>query len=290
VKNTLTLDYVSQCYHLSIRTLTKKFSGFLANPPLPQEYFLKLKDKLKEQDISLGGYLLLDADWFGRERCLLLYKDHPSGKLLLWRFADGEDYLEILQDLIFLASHGYSFHGAVSDGRRSIAAALKTLSLYRKREILHQRCLVHTQLLVQSLLTQRPRMEAGWRLREIVSYLNQIRNHYEKNIWLRWLGRWEARYGGMLKERTYDEEGHWWYTHKNLRRAYRTLALNPGVLFRYLEDPHLPKDTNAIEGIFSQLDTKISRHRGLKQERKEALISYSFYLKEFPNFRSKTNT
>ena len=43
----------------------------------------------------------------------------------------------------------------------------------------------------------------------------------------------------------------------------------------------MPKDTNGIEGVFSQLDTKLARHRGMKQERKEALISWLFYLEEF---------
>lgn len=275
---------------VSRKTLSASFNRFLLKPPSPRGYFLNLQTKLKAQNLTGGGYLLLDADWFGRERCLILYKDHPTGKLLLWRFADGEYYREILQDLLFLAEHGYPFRGAVSDGRRSIFAAVRSLAFYRKKEIPHQRCLVHTQLRVQGLLTRKPKTEAGWRLREVVSYLNQIKTIYEKNIWLKWLERWETRYGALLEERTYGEEGHWWHTHKNLRRAYRTLALNTGSLFRYLEDPNLPKDTNSLEGVFSQLDTKVSRHRGLMQTRKEALISYHFYLKEFPKLASKTNT
>lgn len=232
----------------------------------------------------------MDGDWFGRDRCLILYKDHPTGKLLLWRFADSEAYGEIFPDLLFLAEHGYPFNGAVSDGRRSIFAAVKSLAFYLKKEIPHQRCLVHTQMLVQGLLTRKPKTEAGWRLRETVSYLNQIKTDYEKNIWLKWLVRWELQYGCLLKERTYDENGHWWHTHRNLRRAYRALAVNPEHLFRYLEDHNLPKDTNGIEGVFSQLDDKVSRHRGLRQEKKEALISYYLYLKEFPKFTPKTNT
>lgn len=244
---------------------------------------------MKEQSLTLGGYLLLDADWFGRDRCLLLYKDHPTGKLLLWRFADSESYGEILLDLLFLAEHGYPFNGAVSDGRRSIFAAVKSLADSLKKVIPHQRCLVHTQMMVQGLLTRKPKTEAGWRLREIVSYLNQIKTVYERNIWQKWLTRWETRYGSLLKERTYGENGHWWHTHRNLRRAYRTLAVNPEPPFRYLEDHNLPKDTNGIEGVFSQLDDKVSRHRGLRQEKKEALISYYIHLKEFPKFTPETN-
>lgn len=273
-----------------MRTLTEKFAAFLDSPPSPQEYFLELKEKMAQGGVSFGGYLLLDGDWFGRKRCLLLYKDVGTGKLLYWRFADGEYYLVVFQDLIFLSDHGYPFNGVTSDWRGGIVLAVKSLSTSRGQEIPHQRCLVHTQLLVQGLLTRKPETEAGCQLLELTYSLNRIRNDYEKNIWLKWLRRWGERHIGMLKEKTHEENGHWWYTHKNLRRAYRTLASDTASLFRYLEDGDLPKDTNGIEGVFSQLDGKVSRHRGLSQKRKEALISYYFYLREFSNFDLKTNT
>ncbi len=49
----------------------------------------------------------------------------------------------------------------------------------------------------------------------------------------------------------------------------------------------MPKDTNGIEGFFSQLGTKVSRHRGMKQKRKENLISWYFYLRKFPKVTFK---
>jgi hypothetical protein len=49
----------------------------------------------------------------------------------------------------------------------------------------------------------------------------------------------------------------------------------------------MPKDTNGLEGFFSQLDTKISRHRGLKQLKKESLIAWLLYLKRFPKTTQK---
>ncbi|MBU2592269.1 hypothetical protein KKD61_02315 [Patescibacteria group bacterium] len=43
----------------------------------------------------------------------------------------------------------------------------------------------------------------------------------------------------------------------------------------------MPRDNNGLEGFFSQLETKVSRHRGLKQTRRENLISWQFWLTEF---------
>ena len=60
------------------------------------------------------------------------------------------------------------------------------------------------------------------------------------------------------------------------------LSRNTDSLFLYLKHP-VPKDTNGIEGVFSQLDTKLSRHRGMSRKRREDLISWYFYLREFPN-------
>ncbi|MBU2592415.1 MAG: hypothetical protein ABH867_01730 [Patescibacteria group bacterium] len=34
--------------------------------------------------------------------------------------------------------------------------------------------------------------------------------------------------------------------------------------FTYLNIANMPKDNNGLEGFFSQLETKASRHRGLK--------------------------
>jgi len=265
--------------------LSANYGFFLNQAPDAQKYFFKLKDKLLRQQETLGGYLLLDADWFGRERCLILYKDYPSGKIVLWRLADGEYKDLIYQDLAFLVSQGYPIKGVTSDWKGSTVAAVDQLAFALSKNIPHQRCLVHTQLTAQRFLTKNPKTEAGKQLLEAVRFLNRIKTEYEKNIWLKWFERWGKRHQNFINQRTYlEDKSHWWYTHKYVRRVFRSINKNKQSLFVYLRHP-LPKDTNGIEGVFSQLDAKLSRHRGLRQNKKESLVSWLFFLKEFPEIK-----
>lgn len=140
---------------------------------------------------------------------------------------------------------------------------------------------MHTQRRCQSLLTRNPETIAGRQLKEIVKELNKITSKYDSRIWIKWLGRWETRYSLLVKQRTYstkqDGSKTWWYTHKNLRSAYRTLMSSINNLFLYLEYEGLEKDTNGLESEFSHLKQKISMHRGLKMTRKLSVIYWYFY-------------
>lgn len=116
---------------------------------------------------------------------------------------------------------------------------------------------------------------------EIVRHLNVIQNHDEKEIWLRWFERWENRYANFVGQRSYAVDGtkHWWYTHKNVRKVYRSLATSLDHLFLYLDHPGLEKDTNGLEAEFTHLKQKLSVHKGLKRQRKINHIKWYFYLK-----------
>lgn len=172
----------------------------------------------------------------------------------------------------------YTIKGITSDWHGSIVGAVKYVF---QREIPHQRCLVHTQRRCQSLLTSKPKTEAGKRLLEIVKHLNKITSEYEATIWLKWLRVWEESYGEFASERSYGlkEDGSrtWWYTHKNLRSAFRTLKSSQKHLFLYLKYEDLDKDTNGLESEFSHLKQKISMHRGLKKTRKLAAIYWYIF-------------
>ena len=150
----------------------------------------------------------------------------------------------------------------------------------------HQRCLVHTQRRCRSLLTRNPQSVAGKQLLELMLFLNKISSKYEKQIWIRWFERLEERHEAFIKERTYGakEDGSktWWYTHKNVRAAYRAIRSSIDHLFLHLEYEGLDKDTNGIESEFSHLRQKINMHRGLKKRRK---ISAIYWYLHFVNQR-----
>lgn len=152
--------------------------------------------------------------------------------------------------------------------------------------------MVHTQRRCVSLLTRNPKTDAGKQLLELVRFLNEIPTDYEKNIWIKWLERWEVRYGDFIKERTYgvkeDGTNTWWYTHKNVRAAFRALKVSQGHLFLYLEYEGLDKDTNGLESEFSHLKQKVGIHRGLRKTRKLAMIYWYLFLVNQRRIRARS--
>lgn len=200
--------------------------------------------------------------------------------LIYWRhFDNGEKFQNYLKVFIDISELGYEVIGVTSDWHGSIVGAVK----YLYPSIPHQRCLVHTQRRCEDLLTKKPKTEAGIELLTIVKLLNMATSHDEANIWRMWLSRWEDRYGLFIKERTYgykdDGTPTWWYTHKNLRSAYRCLSISLSHLFLYLDYEGLDKDTNGLEAEFSHLSQKIGMHRGLKRHRRVAAYYWYVYFK-----------
>jgi len=80
-------------------------------------------------------------------------------------------------------------------------------------DIPHQFCLVHIQRRCETLLTKNPETDAGKNLLELVKFINKIKTQNDKQIFLKWLVRFEKRYDVVIKQRTYSGKS-WWYTHK----------------------------------------------------------------------------
>lgn len=231
--------------------------------------------------------MLIDADWFGHEYCLIIYRDYPTGEIIFFRYAQGEYKNIISADIAYLVRSGYPLRGVVSDWKGSIVASIKEITLkYFNGSLPHQRCLVHTQLLCQTYLTRKPKTGAGRNLLELVHLLNQVKTIYHRNILFLWLTRFEDRFLPAIKERTYSEDKkNWWYTHKYLRRTFLILKNNWEHLFVYLDYPYLVKDTNRLEGLFSQLDNSLGRHRGLSRKNRANFLYWFFFLKRFPDIK-----
>lgn len=251
---------------VSSKTLQRHFDRFIFALP-------KIPTLAKTQEI----WLKVDGTYFGNWGCLIVYK---AGKdILYWQYAEREYYAVYEAGLKWLQESGYIILGVTSDWHSSIVSTVERVF----PDIPHQRCSIHTQRLCQSLLTRNPQTEAGWMLLRIIRELNSISNEYQKIIWLRWFGAWEKRYGNLIKERAYskkpDGSQTWWYIHKNLRRAFRTLLSTQEHLFLYLDHTGLEKDTNGLEAEFKHLKAKIGSHAGLRREERMAYISWYLFFK-----------
>ncbi len=86
--------------------------------------------------------------------------------------------------------------------------------------------------------------------------------HSDKESFVGALNEWFLKWENFLKERTINQEtGKSHYTHKRLRSAYRSLKNNLPWLFTWYDniDLGIPNTTNAIDGHFAGLKTKLSR-------------------------------
>lgn len=150
-------------------------------------------------------------------------------------------------------------------------------------DIPHQYCLVHIQRRCQSLLTNNPDTLPGKDLLFIAKHINKIKTNNEKTVFINWLNIYEKRYSNFLNQRTYhvDPNGKrsWWYTHKNVRKAFRHIKTSLDNMFFYLDDSKIPKDTNGIESEFTYLKSHLRRHRGLTRKRQEYYVNNYWKLK-----------
>lgn len=85
---------------------------------------------------------------------------------------------------------------------------------------------------------------------------------------------WHEKYEDFLNEKTFLDDKKWFYTHKKLRSAYRSLKTNLPFLFTFQKYPELniPNTTNSIDGFFSKMKSLLQVHRGLKKERRFKVI------------------
>ena len=91
------------------------------------------------------------------------------------------------------------------------------------------------------------------------------------------LEKWYQKWKILLKEKTVNPITYkWFYTHKRLRSAYRSLKTNLPYLFTYQEKQNkylkIPNTTNLLDGFFSHLKDALRVHRGLKIKRKIKII------------------
>jgi hypothetical protein len=68
--------------------------------------------------------------------------------------------------------------------------------------------------------------------------------------------------------------GKWFYTHKRLRSAYRSLKINLPYLFTYQKysELNIPNTTNSLDGCFAYLKELVRVHRGINKTLKRKII------------------
>ncbi len=260
------LSDIARLARRSPRTLHRWFTQYLNHPPAP------------DPTPNASCIALIDGTYFKRVSCSVLYYDHKQKRILWWRWSSGERTEEIIADLETLKTKGVYLQAAVTDGRKALILALKTVY----PGIVLQRCLVHLERQTLAWLTQRPKYKAGQELRKLCLVLNCIDTTQKRQLWLKLFQQWCDTYNEFLKERSTSFDGkHWRYTHRNLRKVNKHLLNALPYMFTYLKHPCIPKDTNQLEGgKFSELKEIIFNHRGIPKSKRPNFLSWYYHFKQ----------
>src|SRR3989344_2357671 len=223
-------------------------------------------------DIPEPCWLITDATHFKGWGCLLVTKAAGVKHPLAVSFYDKECFETVAEHLKPLEK--LTVAGFTTDGKRGLVMAYRLLFPNAG----HQRCLVHIRMKVQTLLTCHPKLPGGHDLLALSAKLVRVTSTDQAQNWWVDFCSWREQYQSVLTQRTYRGKS-WWYTHRNLRRAWRHIENAADSLFVFLAHPNSVSHTNHLEGLFGQRKPALSRHRGLSRRRVANALLWTFYLR-----------
>lgn len=204
-----------------------------------------------------------DTTFFGRHYGILVVRCPKLKRNLYWKEVCAETPEEYARARMHLQQQGFAIQAAVIDGKRGVMGIFTDIPV--------QMCQFHQIAIMRRYLTSRPKLEAGKELRAIALALPTLTEASCDALLKEWYSRWDL----FLKERTYTGQGkRWFYTHRRIRSAYRSICTNLPYLFTYQRYPYLkiPNTTNSIDGYFSRVKGLLNVHRGLTPKRRYKII------------------
>lgn len=223
------------------------------------------KAKTTARKINPEGLVIVaDVTFFGRAYGFIVFRSPKLKKNLYFKLIPYETIMEYYLGKTAIEKQGFTISAVVLDGRPGVRNLFSDVPV--------QMCHFHQQQIIKRYLTNNPILPAGIELKEIANTLN---NTNEKEFTNK-LTKWHTKWNEFLKERTrnFINPKRWYYTHRRLRSAYRSLNINLPYLFTYKKYPQLniPNTTNSLEGSFSHLKEKVTMHRGMRFNIKKKFI------------------
>jgi len=210
---------------------------------------------------------IVDSTFFGKridKFGVAVIIDAHKKESVLWKYIDTEKSIYYILMRRELEQQGFKFQAVIVDGSTSL---IKTFS-----DIPVQLCHFHQKAIIRRYLTKNPKLLASIHLKQLTDTLGSIDKERFEYLFKRYLISWED----FLKEKTFNPETkRWFYTHRQLRSAVRSIKTNLPYLFIYQDYPELniPNTTNLLDGgIFSYLKRLLKNHNGLSRNFKMKLI------------------
>ena len=210
-----------------------------------------------------GLVIVADTTFFSRADGLTVFRAPHLKKNVWWQVTVHERAEIYLKGKRHLEQNGYAINAVVLDGRRGIRGVFSGLPI--------QMCHFHQKQIVKKYLTMRPKLEASRELKTITDTLPKTNEQkFTADLFV-----WHEKWKDFLKQKTTDlNTNRWFYTHKKVRSAFRSLKTNLPYLFTYQKFPefNIPNTTNSLDGFFNRLKSLLNVHRGLRPKRRWRMI------------------
>jgi hypothetical protein len=248
----------------SERSLKRYFYAYLEDFPI---WAIKRSERIN---------LLIDGTYFANKLCLVLYRDNCVKSTVLYRLSDGEWAAELREDIDNLLRLGITIESVTCDGLRNILKAVRKSS----PDTIIQRCLAHIQRETLNWLGKRPKSQAGFELREIIKRLHTVNDRIMWGYWVVDMIHWYEKHKDFVNAKSYKSyTKRYWFTQKSVRKAFIHIKRALPDMFHYLDNPKIPKTTNALESFFGHLKQNIAIHRGLSKEHYKNYIKWYLFFK-----------
>jgi len=229
----------------------------------------------KQRHVPRPIVAVADVTFFKREFGLCVIRAPHLKKNLYAQEVQTESVDAYRQGRINLEERGYTIKAIVLDGRPGVRQLFSDVPI--------QMCHFHQKQIITRYLTNNPKLEAGIELKKITATLCKTNERDFTDA----IHNWHQKWSSFLKEKTTDPlAGKWFYTHKRLRSAYRSLKINLPYLFTYQKyhDLNIPNTTNSLDGCFAYLKELVRVHRGINKTLKRKIIQ-EILTKSDPVFR-----
>ena len=250
VEGKQTLSQLALKYGVSEKTIRRDLDGM--------RYVQKIS-KYKQVTIQM------DTTYWGQRFGLMVIRDATRGKVLWRKYVRHETIADYMEGVEWLKKQGFKIYGAVIDGMKGLAKALYPYPV--------QLCQFHQMLTVRKYITQDPDIEASRALLDLVNNITKM----DKESFIGAFEEWYEKYQDVLNERVHDKRIKKKtppYMRPGLRSAYFSVKRNMPLLWTFYDHPEtgLPNTNNALEGLFSDLKTKVRVHSGINREHRKKLL------------------
>ncbi len=259
-------DTLWRSYQDGKQTISELASAFGVSDSTIKRQLREIEKVWVQPQLEGGGYVHLDATYWGHNWGVMLAIDESSGKPLYMAFIAHERVQDYVDAVRSIEERGYTIKGIVIDGMKSLFSEFSAYKI--------QMCQYHMIQIVRRYLTLHPRLLAARELKALVDNIvnedgSEFGNKYR---------HWKSKWVDMLNRRSTLKSGKTQFTHRRLRSAMHSVDFYLPYLFTYQqpECDGMPNTNNKIEGTFTDLKKNLNNHSGMSRKNRKRFISGFF--------------